>query len=98
MSAPVTFELLDTEDWLDPTIKPEGALGANPMAQCQGKPGAAPATAAAACRYSAGVRFLSANGAQLVVATCPFPYSLYCSAIPQGATFKGALYGSRAEA
>jgi len=98
MTAPVSYELLDTEDWLDPSVECEGALGANPIAQCQGKPGAAPVTASAACRYAGGVRFRSAGGVELVVATLPFPYSLYCSAIPQGATFDGALYGSRAEA
>jgi hypothetical protein len=98
MSAPVSFSVLETEDWLDPSVKCNGALGSDPIAQCQGYPGTAPPTASASCRYAGGVRFCSADGARLMVATLAFPYSLYCSAIPQGANLDESLYGHRDEA
>jgi hypothetical protein len=39
--APVEVVLLKTQDWLDPGIPCEGAIGQNPIMQCQGLPGEA---------------------------------------------------------
>lgn len=94
MPAPVAVSLLETEDWLDPSVECEGALGSNPIAQCQGRPGAAPPAAPASCHYVGGVQFSAATGV-LVVATLGFPYSCYCSAFPQGAIFDRNLYVER---
>jgi hypothetical protein len=98
LQEPVTYALLETEDWLDPTVSTDGALGQHPIAQCSGSPGSAPPTATAACRYVGAVRFASADGTQLLVATLPFPFSVYCSAIEQGATLDEGQYAERAEA
>lgn len=92
MPAPVSVSFLETEDWLDPTVECSGALGSNPIPQCQGRPGTAPPAASASCHYVGGFRFFSATGVQLVVAKLAFPYSSYCSAFPQRAIFDSKLY------
>lgn len=95
MPAPVSVSFLETEDWLDPSVECNGAIGSNPIAQCQGRPGTAPPGAPASCQYVGGVRFSSATGVQLVVATLAFPCSFYCSVFPQGAIFDSNLYVER---
>jgi hypothetical protein len=95
MPAPVSISFLETEDWLEPSVECNGALGSNPIAQRQGRPGTAPPAAWASCHYTGGVRFSSATGVQLVIATLAFPFSSYCSAFPQGALFDSKLYVER---
>jgi len=81
LTAPVQVLLLQTEDWLDPGIPCEGAVGQDPIMQCQGKPGQAPNNATAACQYFGGVELLGSNGSRLFIATLPFPYAIHVSAI-----------------
>ena len=85
LTAPVAVTLLRTQDWLDSGIPCVGAIGSNPILQCQGAPGHAPDTAVAACTYFGGVEFLGANGNSLRVATLPFPYAIYVSCFESGA-------------
>jgi hypothetical protein len=82
LSSPVEVLLLETEDWLDPGIPCEGAIGQNPIMQCQGRPGGAPIDAVAACRYFGGIELRGSNGATLVVATLPFPFAIHVSGVP----------------
>jgi hypothetical protein len=81
LPGPVEVLLLQTEDWLDPGIPCEGAVGTNPVMQCQGKPGQAPNSAVAACRYFGGIELRGSNGSKLTIATLPFPYAIHVSAI-----------------
>ena len=81
LSSPVEVLLLETQDWLDPGIPCEGAVGQNPIMQCQGRPGEAPSGAVAACRYFGGIELRGSNGATLVIATLPFPFAIHVSAV-----------------
>ena len=81
LEAPVQVFLLQTQDWLDPEISCEGALGDSPIMQCQGRPGQAPSTAVAACTYFGGVELRGSNGLSLTIATLAFPFAIYVSAI-----------------
>jgi len=82
LPSPVGVLLLATEDWLDPGIPCDGALGQNPIMQCQGRPGEAPSGAVAACRYFGGIELRGSDGATLVVATLPFPFAIHVSGVP----------------
>ena len=92
LAAPVEVLLLQTEDWLDPGIPCKGAIGQNPIAQCQGLPGQAPSTAAASCRYFGGIELRGSNGVKLIVATLPFPYAIHVSAVPGTGQVDQAAY------
>ncbi|QBB72364.1 hypothetical protein ELE36_19420 [Pseudolysobacter antarcticus] len=78
---PVQVLLLQTEDWLDPGVSCEGALGQNPIMQCRGQPGGAPSTAVAACTYFGGVELRDANGLTVTIATLAFPCAIHVSAV-----------------
>lgn len=86
LEPPVLVTELETEDWLDPTVTCGETLGSNPIMQLQGLPGSASTSATAVCKYVSGVRFVGSNGRSVVVATLAFPYSVYCSVFPEGAT------------
>lgn len=86
LAPPVGVTELETEDWLDPVVACGETLGCNPVAQFQDLPGRATATASAVCRYVSGVRFDGSNGRSVVIATLAFPYSIYCSVFPEGAS------------
>ena len=86
LAAPVSVVELETEDWLDPTAPCGPTLGSNPIAQFQDLPGTASASASAKCNYVSGVRFEGSNGNSVVIATLAFPYSVYCSVFPEGAS------------
>jgi hypothetical protein len=83
---------MTTQEWLDPSISCSGALGEGPVAQCQGPPDSAPIGATAACTYVGGVEVRSADGALLVIATLPFPMTLYVSGFPRSGTIDSANY------
>ena len=86
--------LLQTEDWLDPGVSCEGALGQNPIMQCQGLPGEAPSTAVAACTYFGGVELRDTNGLTVTIATLAFPYAIHVSTIEQtGEIDRNAFHG-----
>ncbi len=80
LQAPVEILLLQTQDWLDPGIRCEGAIGENPVMKCQGIPGSAPDTATTTCNYFGGIELRGSNGKKLVVATLAFPHEIYVSA------------------
>ena len=86
LEPPVSVTELETEDWLDPTTPCGETLGSNPVMQFQDLPGMAAATASAVCNYVSGVRFEGSNGRSVVIATLAFPYSVYCSVFPEGAS------------
>ena len=86
LEPPVSVTELETEDWLDPTVPCGETLGSNPVMQFQDLPGTASATASAVCNYVSGVRFEGSNGRSVVLATLAFPYSVYCSVFPEGAS------------
>jgi hypothetical protein len=86
LEPPVQVIELETEDWLDPTFPCGVTLGSNPIMQLQGLPGSATSSATAVCKYVSGARFQGSNGKSVVVATLAFPYSVYCSVFPEGAT------------
>ncbi len=92
--APVEVVLLKTQDWLDPGIPCEGAIGQNPIMQCQGLPGEAPATAITACTYIGGIELRGSNGATLVVATLAFPYAIHVSDFAGGGAIERQAYAS----
>jgi len=80
IDAPVEILLLKTQDWLDPGIRCDGAIGENPIMQCQGIPGSAPDSATTICTYFGGIELRGSNGKKLVVGTLAFPYEIYVSA------------------
>ena len=90
LEPPVSVTELETEDWLDPTTACGPTFGSIPIAQFQDLPGTATATASAKCNYVSGVRFEGSNGESVVIATLGFPYSVYCSIFPEGASRKGS--------
>jgi hypothetical protein len=92
LAPPVQLLLLQTEDWLDPEVPCEGAIGQNPIMQCQGRPGQAPSSAIAACQYVGGVELRGNNGSALTVATLPFPYAIHVSAIQGTGTLAQEAY------
>jgi hypothetical protein len=79
LAADVCVLLMRTQDWLDPGIPCVGAVGQNPIMQCQGVPGSAPKQAVAACTYIGGLQLQGSNNELLTVATLPFPYAIYVS-------------------
>ena len=92
LSSPVGIWLLETEDWLDPTVRVEGALGESPVMQTQGAPGSRPNTATVTCQYVGGVKLVGANGAELVIATLSFPYTLHVGAFTNESGFNMEAY------
>jgi hypothetical protein len=80
LAPPIEVYLLRTQDWLDPGIVCEGALGSSPMMQCQGAPGQAPQTALAACTYVGGIKVRDGNGTILLVTTLPSPFAISVNA------------------
>lgn len=83
LHAPIRVSLLRTEDWLDPSIPCDGALGRNPVAQLQGKPGSAPASAIAACQYVGGLEFEGSGAKSIFIATATFPLTLHVSGLAE---------------
>lgn len=81
--APVTVSLLQTEEWLDPSVPCGKTVGENPIMQCQGVPGSAPNSATAVCRYVGGVSLLGKDGVSLFIATASFPYTLHVQGIAE---------------
>jgi hypothetical protein len=90
LEAPVLVTELETEDWLDPSTPCGQTFGSNPIAQFQDLPGMASESASAKCNYVSGVRFAGSNGRSVVVATLAFPYAMYCSVFPEGASRAGS--------
>lgn len=84
LAAPVSVQLLYTQEWLDPCIPCEGAMGRDSIMVCQGRPGQAPANAIAACTYVGGVRFLGADGRRLTIATLGSPFAMHVSCFAGG--------------
>jgi len=94
LQAPVAIALLQTEDWLDPSIPCPDTIGENPVMQRGGLPGEAPATAIAACTYIGGVEFRGSTGGVLTIVTLPFPYSIYVSDFPESGEIDRRAYAA----
>ena len=88
LAPPIELYLLRTQDWLDPGIVCEGALGSSPMMQCQGAPGQAPQDALAACTYMGGIKVRDSKGAALLAAISTMPFAISVNA------FYGEIDGS----
>jgi hypothetical protein len=79
LAAAVDVCLMQTQDWLDTGIPCIGAIGQNPIMQCQGAPSSPPDQAVAACIYIGGLQLHGSNSELLTIATLPFPYAIYVS-------------------
>ncbi|GGP22047.1 hypothetical protein [Silvimonas iriomotensis] len=95
LQPPVEVHLLETADWLDPSIPCEGAIGQNPIMQCQGLPIDVPVSAVAACQYFGGVEFRGSNGESILIATLPFPYAIHVSAFERCGKVDRATFNVR---
>jgi hypothetical protein len=96
LAAPVKVTLLETEEWLDPDVPCDGALGQDPIMQCQGAVGTASRSAKAVCRYIGGIELIGANGRSMFIATASFPYTLHVESIAEDERVSRANYRSAA--
>jgi len=94
LAAPVTVTPLLTESWLDPSLPTGPTIGSDPIVQCVGVSGSAPATASATCRYLGGVELKAADGSALVVATGGFPYTLHVTGLSEDSGFSRSDYSA----
>ena len=93
INQPIQINLLITEDWIDPEIPVQGAIGNNPVVQGQSYPGTVPVTASASCKYIGGLEIVG-NNKKLTVSTLAFPYSLFVSGVSDDKNFDTASYSS----
>jgi hypothetical protein len=96
LAAPVAVTLQETDEWLDPDVPCEGAMGENPIIQCQGVSGSASRSATAVCRYIGGIELTGANGRTMFIATASFPYTLHVEGIAEDERVSRANYRSAA--